>query len=64
MPLSPKDHAEAVAILRSEIVGALTRRALDRGELRRALVALTEQRWRAPDADHTRTFGVRRLERW
>jgi putative transposase len=64
MTLSPKDHAEAVAIFRSEIVGGLTRRELDRGELRRELLALTERRWRAPDADHTRTFGFRTLERW
>jgi hypothetical protein len=27
--LTPKDHAEAVAIFRSEIVGALTRRELN-----------------------------------
>ena len=31
--LKPKDHAEEVAIFRSEIVGALTRRDLDHGEL-------------------------------
>ena len=28
-PLAPKDHGEAVAIFRSEIVGALTRKDLD-----------------------------------
>ena len=36
-PLTPKDHAEAVALFRSEVVGALTRRDLDRGELRAEL---------------------------
>ena len=36
--LTPKDHAEAVALFRSEIVGALTRRDLARGELRAALL--------------------------
>ncbi len=64
MTLSPKDHAEAVAIFRSEIIGGLTRRELDRGELHRELVAIAQQRWRAPDADHTRMYGVRTLERW
>jgi len=64
MTLSPKDHAEAVAIFRSEIIGGLTRRELDRGELRRELLAIAKQRWRAPDADHTRTYALRTLERW
>jgi hypothetical protein len=64
MTLSPKDHAEAVANFRSEIVGSLTRRVLDRGELRRELLAIAKQRWRAPDADHTRTYALRTLERW
>lgn len=40
-PLAPKDHAEAVAIFRSEIVGALTRKDLDHGELRAAFRALS-----------------------
>jgi len=31
--LTPKDHAEAVALFRSEIVGALTRIDLPRGAL-------------------------------
>ena len=44
MTLSPKDHAEAVAIFRSEIIGGLTRRELDRGELRRELLAIAKQR--------------------
>jgi len=64
MTLSPKDHAEAVAIFRSEIVGGLTRRELSRGELRAELLEIAKQRWRAPDADHTRTYGFRTLERW
>lgn len=42
--LTPKDHAEAVALFRSEIVGALTRRELDRGELALALTELSRQR--------------------
>lgn len=49
--LKPKDHAEAVALFRSEIIGALTRRELDRGELREELVRLAERRYRAPGAN-------------
>jgi len=43
MTLSPKDHAEAVAIFRSEIVGGLTRRELSRGELRAELLEIAKQ---------------------
>lgn len=62
--LEPKDHAEAVAIFRSEIVGALTRRELDRGELGRELAALAERRYRPPGAQATRTYSAITLERW
>lgn len=62
--LEPKDHAEAVAIFRAEIVGALTRRELERGELRRELRALAARRYRAPGALATRTYAAITLERW
>lgn len=62
--LSPKDHAEAVARFRSEIVGALTRRDLARGELRAALQALARERFRAPGSDITRCISFTTLERW
>jgi putative transposase len=62
--LAPKDHAEAVARFRSEIVGALTRKDLDRGELRAALRALAEERFRPPGSDVTRYFSFTTLERW
>jgi site-specific recombinase XerD len=42
--LVPKDHAEAIALFRGEIIGSLTRRELDRGELSQALAELSEQR--------------------
>jgi len=63
-PLEPTDRAEAVALFRAEIIGALTRRQLVRGELRQALAALSEQRFRPPGAPTTRTFSVPTLERW
>jgi len=62
--LAPKDHAEAVARFRSEIVGALTRKELQRGELRTALRALTEERFRPPGAEVTRRIAFTTLERW
>ena len=62
--LTPKDHAEAVALFRSEIVGALVRRELDRGELRALLRELAQERFRPPASPRTRSFSVPTLERW
>jgi putative transposase len=62
--LTPKDHAEAVALFRSEIIGALSRRQLSRGELRAALRELSKLHFRPPGADTTRSFSVATLERW
>lgn len=62
--LAPQDHAEAIALFRSEIVGALTRRELDRGELAQALAELSEQRFRPPQAKATKAYSVATLERW
>ena len=63
-PLSPQDHGEAVAIFRSEIVGALTRKELDHGALRAAFRALADERFRPPRMDTTRRYSVATLERW
>jgi len=62
--LDPKDHGEAVALFRSEIVGALTRVDLPRGELAARLELLSRERFRPPGAAATRTFAVPTLERW
>lgn len=62
--LRPRDHAEAVALFRAEVIGALTRRELDRGELAAALRALAQQRFRPPGATHTRQLAASTLERW
>lgn len=62
--LTPKNHAEATALFRAEIVGALTRRELERGELAAELEKLSKQRFRAPGCHHTRTYAVATLERW
>jgi putative transposase len=62
--LAPKDHAESIALFRSEIIGSLTRRELDRGELSQALAELSEQRFRPPRAKATKTYSLATLERW
>jgi transposase InsO family protein len=62
--LKPKDHAEEVAIFRSQIIGALTTRELDHGELRAALTAAAAERYRSPKAHGTRQYAVSTLERW
>lgn len=62
--LEPKDHGEAVALFRSEVVGVLTRLDLPRGELAARLKMLSAQRFRPPGATATRTFAVPTLERW
>jgi putative transposase len=62
--LTPKDHAERLAIFRAEIVGALARRELSRGELAAALRTIAAQRFRPPGADATRTYAVPTLQRW
>lgn len=62
--LAPKDHGERVALFRSEIIGALTRQSLDRGELAAALRELSETAYRPPGAAVTRRYSVPTLERW
>lgn len=62
--LEPKDHAEAVALFRSQVLGPLLTRSPMRGELSRALIELSCIRFRPPGSDTTRTFGVSTLQRW
>ena len=62
--LRPKDHAEAVALFRSQVIGYLKHRDLDRGELSEELQRLSRQRLRPPGIKRTRTFSVPTLERW
>ena len=62
--LKAKDSAEEVAIFRREIIGHLTRREFNRGELRAEMRRLSKERFRAPDASNTRTYSVPTLERW
>ena len=62
--LVPKDRAEAVALFRSEIIGALARRELEHGELTEVLTELSGQRFRAPGNKRTTQYSVSTLQRW
>jgi hypothetical protein len=59
--LEPKDQAEALALFRSEIVGALVRRELDHGDLKAAFQELSRQRFRPP---RSRARVALRSTRW
>ncbi|HEU0031715.1 MAG TPA: DDE-type integrase/transposase/recombinase [Kofleriaceae bacterium] len=63
-PLRPSDHAEAVALFRAEIIGALSRRELTRGELAAAIRALSKNKYRPPGCKVSKQFGISTLERW
>lgn len=63
-PLRPRDHAEAVALFRASIVGALVRRDLTRGDLAIALRGLAECRYRPPGGSSSKQYGSSTLERW
>jgi putative transposase len=62
--ISPRDHAEVVALFRAEIIGSLTHMSLCRGELVAELRKLSQRRFRPPGASATRTFSVPTLLRW
>jgi len=62
--LSPKNHAERVAIFRHTVIGRLLVRDFAHGELRAELEALSRERFRPPEADSTRCYAVPTLERW
>jgi transposase InsO family protein len=62
--LTPKDPGEALALYRSEVVGAVVRRELEHGDLHAALVELSKQRFRPPRSHGSRTYSVATLERW
>ena len=63
-PLVPKDHAEAIALFRAEIVGSLVRRELEHGDLRRAFTEASQQRFRPPRSHGPRSYSASTLERW
>jgi hypothetical protein len=62
--LKTTDHAEAVAVFRSEVVGSLCHRELSHGDLVDELRSLASERFRLPGASITKTISVPTLERW
>lgn len=62
--LVPKNHGEAVAVFRSQIIGPLVHRQLTRGELHAELVALSKLRVLPPNSKLTRSYSIPTLERW
>ena len=62
--LVPKDHAEEIAVFRSQVIGQLKHRVLTRGELRTALNELAAQTFRPPGAECTKRYSIPTLERW
>jgi putative transposase len=62
--LHPRDHAEAVALFRAEVIGTLARRELTRGELAVAIRELAKLRYRPPGRRATKSFGASTLQRW
>lgn len=62
--LRPRDHAEAIALFRAEIIGALARREFDHGDLAAAMRALAAERYRPPGSPTARAISVPTLQRW
>jgi transposase InsO family protein len=62
--ITVRSQREAVALFRLQVLGSLPRRDLTRGLLRSALRELSQQRFRPPGSDVTRSYSVTTLERW
>lgn len=62
--LVPRDHAEAVALFRAEIIGALARSELSYGELAVEIRKLADRKFRPPGRRATKCYGASTLERW
>jgi putative transposase len=62
--LTPTSHAEAVALFRHGIIGALTQAQLDTGQLLAALKTLAKKYFRPPKSVTTKRYSVSTLERW
>src|SRR5438067_298477 len=62
--LVPRDHAEAVALFRAEIIGALARAELSYGELAVEIRKLAKRKYRSPGRRASKQYGASTLERW
>lgn len=63
-PLKPKDHAEAVALFRAQVLGPLLCIDVGKRELAMTLRELSTRRYMPPGAKSTRTFAPSTLQRW
>jgi hypothetical protein len=62
--IQPKDHAEAVAIFRAQVIGPLVARTLVRGELASAISEIAASPLRAPGCGSPRLYAPTTIERW
>ncbi|MDP6946172.1 MAG: DDE-type integrase/transposase/recombinase, partial [Myxococcota bacterium] len=62
--VGPRNHAEAIAQFRAQIVGPLLTQVFFHGELRAELRRVSQIRHRMPGSAITRRFAVSTLERW
>ena len=63
--LCPKDHAEALAVFRAQVIGSLMcRQYEDHGAFSEALRELSAQPVRAPGSEVSRRYAASTLERW
>jgi putative transposase len=63
--LRPRDHGEAIALFRAQMIGSLVRRDFERrGQLKKELRELSRLKVRAPGQTWARTYSVTTLERW
>jgi putative transposase len=63
--LRPRDHGEAIALFRVQLIGPLIHREFERrGQLKAALRELSRMKVRAPGETWARTYSVTTLERW
>ena len=62
--IGAKDHAEAIAIFRAQVIAPLCVGRLGRGERSELLSALSEQTFTPPGADISRCFAAATIERW
>lgn len=62
--LEPKDHAEAVALFRAQVLGPVLSADLGQRELAATLRELSSRRYMPPGSKVTRTFAVSTLQRW
>lgn len=63
--LGPRDHTEALALFRAQVIGPLLcREPGSHGELAEALRELAAQPVRPPGSEASRRYAVSTLERW